>query len=100
MDRLENKMSMYFAIILVLLFTVVGTNCFILTRINDTMTAIEDNKEAWDEASIIVDGEEIVRGQIDYFFTDENNETTLYFSDGNVWTTNVNNVLIQHHSTR
>lgn len=98
MDRLENKMGMYCAIIIVFLITIVGTNCLILARVNDAITAIEGGKEAWDEASIIVDGEEIMRGQIDYFFTDDNNETTLYFSDGNVWTTNVNNVLIQHHS--
>jgi hypothetical protein len=100
MDRLENKMGMYFAIILVLLFAILGTNCLVLARINDAITAIEDNKEAWDEASIIVDSKEIVRGQIDYYYINDNDEMTLYFSNGEVWTTRAANVILQHHNAR
>ena len=98
MNKYEFKVTTT-AIILILLvafnlFVNIDTNIKVATLIDD----IRAQSDSWDEASIIVDGEEIMRGQIDYFFTDENNETTLYFSDGNVWTTNVNNVLIQHHS--
>ena len=53
--------------------------------------------EEWDEASIIIEGEEIIRGQIDYHYTTDKNEMMLFFSDGNMWTASPNNVVIQHH---
>lgn len=53
--------------------------------------------EEWDEAAIIIEGEEIIRGQIDYHYTNDKNEMVLFFSDGNMWTASPNNVVIQHH---
>lgn len=59
----------------------------------------ETNKvsKEWDEASIIIEGEEIICGQIDYHYTTNKNEMMLFFSDGNMWTASPNNVVIQHH---
>lgn len=98
MSKYEFKVTTT-AIILILLtafnlFANIDTNIKVTTLIDN----IRAQNDSWDEASIIIDNEEIVRGQIDYYYTDEDNETTLYFSDGNVWTTNVNNVLIQHRN--
>lgn len=100
MSRYELKITATAIILILLTAFNLFANLYTYTKVVTLIDSIHTKDEAWDEASIIVDGEEIMRGQIDYFFTDENNETTLYFSDGNVWTTNVNNVLIQHHNTR
>lgn len=98
MSKYEMKITTT-AIILILL-TVVNlfANLYTYTKIINMINDMHEEREAWDEASIIFDGEEIMRGQIDYYYTDDNDETTIFFSDGNVWTTYKNNVFIQHHN--
>lgn len=99
MAKYEGKLTIIIALIVAIII-IEGILTYGMCVNHDNIVRLLHDNDKWDEASIIVDGEEIVRGQIDYFFTDENDETTLYFSDGNVWTTNVNNVIIQHHNTR
>ena len=98
MNKYEFKITTTAIILIILTAFNLFANIYAYTKVVALIDDIRAQSDSWDEASIIVDGEEIVRGQADYFFTDENNETTLYFSDGNVWTTNINNVLIQHHT--
>lgn len=99
MAKYEEKLTIIIAL-MVAIIIIEGILIYGMCVNHDNIVRLLPDNNEWDEASIIVEGEEIVRGQIDYYYTNNNNETTLYFSDGNVWTTNVNNVIIQHHNTR
>ena len=82
------------------LITMVCIVCFLIGGLilgNIMFEKTDKVVEEWDEASIIIEGEEIIRGQIDYHYTTDKNEMMLFFSDGNMWTASPNNVVIQHH---
>ena len=67
----------------------------IATMIMDENKTVEE-PQGWNEAAIIVDGEEIVRGQLDDYSI-KNNMATIIFADGNEWTTTPENVMIMYH---
>ena len=57
---------------------------------------VENQTEGCYEAAIIIEGEEIIRGQMDeYNITD--NEITISFSNGEKWTTATQNFYILYH---
>lgn len=97
MAKYEGKLTIIIALMFVII-VVEGILTYGMCVNHDNIVKLLSDNSEWDEASIIIEGEEIVRGQIDYHYTSENGEMTLYFSDGEVWTTNANNVIIQHHS--
>lgn len=99
MAKYEEKLTIIIAL-MVAIIVIEGILTYGMCVNHDNIVKLLPDNNVWNEASIVVEGEEIVRGQIDYYYTDDNDEMTLYFSDGNVWTTRATNVILQHHNAR
>ena len=75
-------MDIYFIITLVLIIFI-NTNYLILAYTNDIPVTFEkiETHETKRQSSLKI---KVIRGQIDYYFTNKNNEITIYFNDDNI----------------